>query len=151
YLLDQRRQQVDPHAHVAGLDDHGALCRLLDQLFILTREPGGADDMDAALARRMLGESDGGGGGGEGDEPVRLGTQRRDGRGGRPRRFWPGRAGWRASGRIPAEEAASTAPARMAPSVAAMAWMRVRPMRPPAPATISRMSDMASLRRILRV
>src|SRR5262252_5512628 len=51
-----------------------------------------------------------------------------------------------ASRPMTADEAASTAPARIAPSVAAMAWTSVRPMRPPAPATISRMSDMASLR-----
>src|SRR5215468_4136461 len=47
-----------------------------------------------------------------------------------------------ASRPITAEEAASTAPAMITPSVAATAWISVRPMRPPAPATISRMSDM---------
>src|SRR5262249_25520123 len=138
-------------------DDHGALCRLLDQLFILAREPGGTDDVDAALARRMLGESQrsgGGGGGGGGGGPGGPGGGRG---GGGPPRALPARRRPPAPRRppprrIPAEEPASTAPARTAPSVAAMAWTSVRPMRPPAPATISRMSDMASLRRIwLRV
>src|SRR5262249_50680420 len=64
------------------------------------------------------------------------------------RPFLPGPPTSPRSRAIPAEEAASTAPARIAPSVAAMAWTSVRPMRPPAPATISRMSDMASLRLI---
>src|SRR5262245_25690482 len=66
--------------------------------------------------------------------------------------FLPSPASSPASRPITAEEAASTAPARTAPSVAAMAWTSVHPMRPPAPATISRMSDMASLQPIwLRV
>ena len=42
------------------------------------------------------------------------------------------------------EPGASTAPASAAPSVAAIAWISVRPMRPPAPATINRMSAMES-------
>src|SRR5262249_25426040 len=118
YLLDQRRQQVDPHAHVAGLDDHGALCRLLDQLFILTREPGGADDMDAALARRMLGESDGGGGGGEGDRPLRRGKAAAGGGGDRPRR--PGPAG-------PARRRRGRSPPRRPPPPRRREWLRPLP------------------------
>src|SRR5947209_20629974 len=41
------------------------------------------------------------------------------------------------------EVGASSAPASTTPGVASMARTSVRPMRPPAPATISRMSDMA--------
>ena len=39
HALDQRGQQVDAHAHVAGLDDHRALCRLRDQLLVLAVSP----------------------------------------------------------------------------------------------------------------
>ena len=56
--------------------------------------------------------------------------------------FLPRPASSPASRPITAEPGASTAPASVTPSVAAMAWISVRPMRPPAPATISRMSDM---------
>ena len=56
--------------------------------------------------------------------------------------FLPSPARSPASRPITAEPGASTAPAKVAPSVAAMAWISVRPMRPPAPATISRMSAM---------
>ena len=61
--------------------------------------------------------------------------------------FVPRPASSPASRPITAEPAASTAPASATPSVAAMAWISVRPMRPPAPATISRMSDMGLLHR----
>ena len=63
--LDEGRQQVDAHAHVAGFDDHGAFGRLGDQRFAFARKAGGADDVGAARARRMFGEGNGRGGDGE--------------------------------------------------------------------------------------
>src|SRR5215470_8415708 len=59
--------------------------------------------------------------------------------------FLPSPANSPESRPITAEPGASTAPASTTPSMVAIAWMSVRPMRPPAPATISRMSDIGSL------
>src|SRR6202023_3854522 len=60
--------------------------------------------------------------------------------------FGPRPASSPASRPITAEPGASTAPASAKPLVAAMAWISVRPMRPPAPAITTRMSDMVRLR-----
>src|ERR1700674_2492822 len=35
YALDQRCEEIDSHAHIAGLDDHRALARLCDQVLVL--------------------------------------------------------------------------------------------------------------------
>ena len=56
--------------------------------------------------------------------------------------FGPRPANSPASRPITAEPGASTAPASAKPLVAAMAWISVRPMRPPAPAITTRMSAM---------
>ena len=56
--------------------------------------------------------------------------------------FGPRPASSPASRPITAEPGASTAPASAKPLVAAMAWISVRPMRPPAPAITTRMSAM---------
>ena len=74
--LDEGRQQVDAHAHVAGFDDHGAFGRLGDQRFAFARKAGGADDVGAARAGRMFGEGNGRGGDGEIDQPVGVSEQR---------------------------------------------------------------------------
>ena len=78
HALDQRRQQVDPETHVAGLDDHRALAGLRDQLVVLSAQPGGADDVHQPPARRELGEGDGRRRHGEVEEPVGLREQRLD-------------------------------------------------------------------------
>ena len=78
HALDQRRQQVDPETHVAGLDDHRALAGLRDQLVVLAAQPGGADDVHQPPARRELGEGDGRRRHGEVEEPVGLREQRLD-------------------------------------------------------------------------
>ncbi len=49
-----------------------------DQLLVLAGEPGGADDMDAAVARRQFGVSDGRGRDGEVEQPVGIGQERLD-------------------------------------------------------------------------
>ena len=37
HALRQRRQQIDAEAHIAGLDDHGGLCRVLDLRIVARR------------------------------------------------------------------------------------------------------------------
>ena len=78
HALDQRGKQVDAHAHVAGLDDDRALCRLRDQLLVFTAEAGGADDVDEPCPCRVLGERDGRRRHGEIKKPVGLRKQRVD-------------------------------------------------------------------------
>src|ERR1700733_4293603 len=58
--------------------------------------------------------------------------------------FEPRPASSPASRPITAESGASTAPTRAIPLVAAMAWINVRPMRPPAPAITTRISEFAA-------
>src|SRR5262249_3079052 len=74
--LDQCRKQIHAHAHVAGFDNDRALGRLGDQLFILPREPRGADDVNASLARGNLGKPDGGGGDRKVEKTIRGGKPR---------------------------------------------------------------------------
>ena len=78
HLLDQRRQHVDAHAHVAGLDDGGPLGGLGDELVVLAAEPGGADDVNQRFLRGELREGDGGGRNREVEQAVRVREQRLD-------------------------------------------------------------------------
>src|SRR5215212_9026172 len=64
--------------------------------------------------------------------------------------FLPSPASSPESRSITAEPGPSTAPASARPLVSAIALISVRPMRPPAPATISRMSDIVRSRLRLR-
>ena len=52
HALDQRRQQIDAEAHIAGLDDDGALGRFGDHGLLLGGVAGGADDMNNAARPR---------------------------------------------------------------------------------------------------
>src|ERR1700731_3033654 len=62
YALDQSREEIDSHAHIAGLDDDRAPARLCDQRFVLAGEPGGADNMDHSPSGREFGKCHGSGG-----------------------------------------------------------------------------------------
>ena len=143
HALGQRRQQIDAEAHVAGLHDHGALGGFPDLRLFVGRMPGGADDMHLAGGQR--GKRRARLRNGEIDDAVGLGEQRLgvggelDAVGGQPRQH----AGVLAD--AAASPSPSSAPASTSPLVSAMALTSVRPMRPPAPATISRMSAMDQL------
>ena len=55
-LADERGEEIDAEAHIAGLDDH-RLARRGDELrLVVGRKPGGADDMDDARLRGEVGE-----------------------------------------------------------------------------------------------
>ena len=49
--LDQRRQQIDAEAHIAGLHDRRVTCRAAITASIVGRQAGGADDMSDARLR----------------------------------------------------------------------------------------------------
>ena len=142
--LDQRGEQIDAEAHIARLDDHGVSCRGRDLPRPRRRQAGGADDMDdAAPARRVRRSATVAAGHGEIDDARRpwrtaaaASVVDRDAVGAEPGEL----AGIAArSAADPAPRSRRRAPT---PSVSAIALTSVRPMRPPAPTTISRMSDM---------
>ena len=52
--LDQRRQQIDAEAHIAGFDDRRAACGFGDHRFFFRGMAGGADDVhDAGRGRSV--------------------------------------------------------------------------------------------------
>src|SRR5713101_3248234 len=78
YALDQSCEEIDSHAHIAGLDDHRAAARLCDQVFVLAGEPGGADDMDHSPSACELGKCHGSSGNREVEQAVGVRKQRLD-------------------------------------------------------------------------
>jgi hypothetical protein len=78
HALDQRGQQIDAEAHIAGFDHDGARRGGRDRGLVCRGEAGRADDMDQALAGDELGETDRGLRDGEIDQPVGAGQQRRE-------------------------------------------------------------------------
>src|SRR3954447_928971 len=76
YTLDQSRKQVNTHAHIAGLDDHRAPARLLDQVFVFSRESRRADHMHHSASRCELSESHGGSGNREVEQAIGAGKPR---------------------------------------------------------------------------
>ena len=116
-------------------------------------EPGGADDMDhSPFPCRELGESQGRGGNREIEKPVSArSSSGSTSAGNLQRHCCRARQARRRRGRSPQTRLLPPLPPASRPCIAAMAWMSVRPMRPPAPATISRMSDMVLSRSVERV
>src|SRR5580704_3091425 len=143
HALDQSREQIDAETHIAGFYDRRALARLRNHRFLLGGMAGGADDVHETGGRGQLGEGKRRGGDGELDQAVGLLEQWRHVA--RHLDAVQPEAGKLAG--IAAEPGASTAPASVKPLVAAMAWIIVRPMRPPAPAITTRMSDMGFVSR----
>src|SRR5215831_9802869 len=135
-------QEIDAEAHVAGFDDAGPERRRRDDLFMLCGEAGGADDVDKTMGGRLSDQRHAGMGNRKIDEAIRMGEQRRCFRADRD--AGPRPANSPASRPITGPSGASIAPANTTPSVSAIALITVRPIRPPAPATTSSMSDIGS-------
>ena len=74
--LDQRRQQIDAEAHIAGLHHDGARGDALDHGIVGRRQPGGADDMDEAALGGDRDIGDGRARHGEIENAVGIGRQR---------------------------------------------------------------------------
>ena len=138
--LVERRQQIDAEAHVAGLDDHRGLGGLLDLGLVGGAQAGGADDVHLA-------------------GPWRRARQRRRVAAGTVKSMMPsalsssgaGIAGQldavlgqaRQHAGVPADQRRARVFQRARKRKAllsAIALTSVRPIRPPAPATTSRMS-----------
>ena len=74
--LDQRRQQIDAEAHIAGLHHDGALGDALDHGVVGGRQAGGTDDMDEAALGGDRDIGDGSPRHGEIEDAVGIGRQR---------------------------------------------------------------------------
>ena len=148
HALDQRRQQIDAEAHIAGLDDDRARGDALDHGVVASRKAGGADDMhEAALG----GDRDIGDGRGRHGEIDRCRRPRPTATTASPTSLTP-LAGSPAS--TPASLPNSAEPRRLQRAGKHRAfgfrqWRAIsaRPIRPPAPATIKRMSDISAAMR----
>jgi len=140
--LDERRQQIDAEAHIAGPDHDSARGDALDHGIVGVGQPGGADDMNDATLGSDRNIGDGRARHGEVENAVGVRRQcpqigrELDAVGGSP-------ASIPASLPKSSDPGASSAPVRTAPFVSEMTRVSARPIRPPAPATINRMSDMA--------
>lgn len=74
-LLDQRRQQIDPEAHIAGFNNTGVAGCDIDGLLVFLRETGCPDHMHNARLCREIGVRNGGGRPTEIDDPLNLREQ----------------------------------------------------------------------------
>ena len=73
--LDQRGEQIDAEAHIAGLHDDGAIRDALDHGHVGHRRPGGSDDVHEAAFGGDRDIGDGGGRHGEVENAVGIGRQ----------------------------------------------------------------------------
>ena len=140
--LDQRGQQVDAEAHIAGLHHHGARGDALDHGHVGRRQAGGSDDVDEAALGGDRDIGDGRGRHGEIQNAVGIGRQRPQI--GRELDAVLRQAGEHAG--ILAQQFRARRFQRAgqtAPGVSEMTRTSARPIRPPAPATINRISAMA--------
>ena len=139
--LHQRGKQIDPQTYIARLHNDGLRSHTPDDRHVRRRQTGGTDDMHKTALGRDGDVRDGRGRTVKSRIPSAFAdSDQRSADTSIPFAVRPARTP--ASFPINSEPGASSAPVSTAPPVSVIARTKARPIRPPAPATIKRISVM---------